>query len=514
MDAERPESNSRTAEPLSSIRAEVARAWTTALMDGGEGLAAHPRDGDQPHRLFDALLDLSVGKHPPRGEAEALARAHGRACGRLPAHSAAQLFAEFRLLRTLLGEQAVALGIDTSRVHGVIDDAIEAALTGFADARAAAIPDEGVVARRLAELDAIIEAAPEAIYVGTFEGVVRCNRPALEMLGFESMDQLRQQLPHLQDVVQNRDPETGAVLPVDELPFAQALQGRMSIRDTEVQHLRTGDRRIIRGRAAPIRVGEAVVGAVAINSDITEERRREEDLAEAVRLRDELLSMVSHELRSPLAALLLELELTGRSLKRTPVPAGPAEALTRGITRSTTLAKRMAQMLDRLLDLSRIRTDRFGLEIATVDLCALTHEMVTRFQPDAEAAGSSLTFDRCQQELFAYVDPVRVEQVLTNLITNAIKYGSGKPIEVSLAVEGEVATLEVRDHGIGVTDEDQRRIFDRYVRATRAHRSDSLGLGLYITREIVRAHGGTIEVLSREGEGSTFRVTLPTKRMT
>lgn len=245
---------------------------------------------------------------------------------------------------------------------------------------------------------------------------------------------------------------------------------------------------------------------------LSEERRQEQEVEQALRMRDELLSVVSHELRSPLTALLLQLQLLERTALRRPDHSLSAEELDRSLPQAIRLATRLRELLDRLLDLSKLRTDCFGLELTTFDLRALLDELVSRLQPQALAAGSSLEA-RHPGELFVDADPLRIEQVLTNLIVNAIKYGAGKPIEVTLTRRQEEAVLEVRDQGIGIPEKDQKRIFERFARATGSQRSQSLGLGLYITREIVRAHGGTLKVESQPGQGSRFRVTLPTRRL-
>jgi signal transduction histidine kinase len=127
--------------------------------------------------------------------------------------------------------------------------------------------------------------------------------------------------------------------------------------------------------------------------------------------------------------------------------------------------------------------------------------------------GSELRLE-ASEPVVGYVDQIRIEQVMTNLISNAIKYGAGKPIAIELTGNGEEAKLTVRDQGIGIAPEAQERIFNRFERATQARAGESLGLGLFITREIVYAHGGEIQVSSEPGKGSTFTVRIPLKRFT
>lgn len=239
-----------------------------------------------------------------------------------------------------------------------------------------------------------------------------------------------------------------------------------------------------------------------------------EELEQALRLREEFISVASHELKTPLTALLLQLQLLERTAIRQNAASIPAEFVAKSIGKAAHQTGRMRDMLERLLDLSRLRSNRFHLDIATTDLCALVADAVARLKPQAEAAGSKIemTSENCQ-ELFAYIDPLRIEQLINNLVSNAIKYGNGKPIHVALNVEGDEAYIAVRDEGIGITPEDQERIFNRFERATSAKIGESLGLGLYIAREIARAHGGDITVKSELRRGSVFTVRLPLKRV-
>ena len=127
---------------------------------------------------------------------------------------------------------------------------------------------------------------------------------------------------------------------------------------------------------------------------------------------------------------------------------------------------------------------------------------------EAERNGSTISVSD-SGPVMAEIDPLRIEQVVANLVTNAIKYGRGKPIELSVTRNGSVARLRVRDHGIGVPAEERERIFDRFTRAVSLREYGGLGLGLFISKDIVEAHGGTIRVMTESGEGATFEVELP-----
>jgi signal transduction histidine kinase len=170
--------------------------------------------------------------------------------------------------------------------------------------------------------------------------------------------------------------------------------------------------------------------------------------------------------------------------------------------------KQLIRLVDELLDVTRIRGGRLHFELERVDLAEITREVTARLGPDLARSGSSLSV-ATQGDLVGLWDRTRLDQVVTNLISNAVKYGMGKPIEVSAEGDDERATLVVRDHGIGIDPRAKDRIFDPFARAVSARNYGGLGLGLYIVRTIVDAFGGTVKVDSSLQSGSTFTVVLP-----
>ena len=172
---------------------------------------------------------------------------------------------------------------------------------------------------------------------------------------------------------------------------------------------------------------------------------------------------------------------------------------------------RIARLVEMLLDVSRIHAGRLDIEIEQVDLSALVPEVAARFTAELTRANCTLGLLIAPSVVGAW-DRLRLDQVITNLLSNAIKFGPGKPIEVGLESVGACARLWVRDHGIGIAPERQRHIFGRFERAVPSRSYGGLGLGLYISRTIVEALGGTIKVESEPGEGSTFTVELPKQR--
>ncbi|WP_164019896.1 CHASE domain-containing protein [Pyxidicoccus trucidator] len=249
-----------------------------------------------------------------------------------------------------------------------------------------------------------------------------------------------------------------------------------------------------------------VKARAAAEAASVEQQRLASEAQVAVRVRDEFLGVAAHELRTPLTSLKLQLQLLYRQLRQD----GPADAgrLERGVASCERQTTRLSQLVDSLLDVSRLMHGRLELRLEALELGEVVHELVRRFETDAQAAGVLLTVD-APRPVPGRWDRLRLEQVLTNLVSNALKYGHGAPVQVHVRGEGAHVYLEVKDQGIGIAPEDARRIFGRFERAVSSRNYGGLGLGLFITRQLVEALGGTISVESLPGQGSTFTVRLP-----
>ncbi|MFN2635388.1 MAG: PAS domain S-box protein [Thermoanaerobaculia bacterium] len=223
----------------------------------------------------------------------------------------------------------------------------------------------------------------------------------------------------------------------------------------------------------------------------------------AVRLRDDFLSIAGHELRTPLTTLSLDLY---RLLRRSDA-AGDVETAAIAV-KARRAAERLSRQIDQLLDVSRLSAGRMRIEPEELDLAGLTRELIAQHEDELARKGSRLDL-RIQEPVVGVWDRRGMEQVVGNLLSNAIKYGEGRPIGVELRSEGPDAVLGVRDHGIGIAPQDAGRIFERFERAVSDRHFGGLGLGLWIANEIVRASGGTLEVKSAPGEGSTFTLRIP-----
>jgi signal transduction histidine kinase len=229
----------------------------------------------------------------------------------------------------------------------------------------------------------------------------------------------------------------------------------------------------------------------------------------AVHLRDQFLSTASHELRTPVTSLKLIVESLVRGAGARPLtPAAYAGRLQR-VERST---NRLEHLVNELLDVTRIEQGQAILSPAEMDLGALVREVVQHFELDLARAGCSVSVEATSPavgSVVGYWDASRLEQVVTNLLGNAIKFGTGRPIEVTVRDAGQAVELQMRDHGIGIAADRLPKVFDRFERAVSTTHYGGLGLGLYLARSIVESHGGAITVESRLDEGSTFTVRLP-----
>ncbi|VTU38379.1 hybrid sensor histidine kinase/response regulator [Variovorax sp. RA8] len=233
------------------------------------------------------------------------------------------------------------------------------------------------------------------------------------------------------------------------------------------------------------------------------------ELERSVRMRDDFMSMVSHELRTPLNTLYLETQVRKLHLGKGNMTLFTPERLAAMIERDQRQIQNMVRLIDDMLDVTRMRSGALSIQPKPMDLAALARHVAESFAQQAEAVGSTIEV-HAPRQLEGVWDEFRIEQVLSNLMTNALRYGCGGLVEMQVQQEDGMARLSVRDHGMGIAPADHARIFEQFERtdASRKHAA-GLGLGLYITRQIVLAHGGEIGVDSVQGEGALFTVRLP-----
>lgn len=235
-----------------------------------------------------------------------------------------------------------------------------------------------------------------------------------------------------------------------------------------------------------------------------EKARLYQELQEAVRIREDLVSVAGHELKTPLTTLHLQLQLLQQLAQASSraVPTDRVKAKTDALLRQL---QRLEQLVNDLLDVSRISGRATTLEPERVELGALVKEVVARLRPDLERAGCRVRL-HIVQPVVGWWDRLKLERIVTNLVSNAAKFGAGRPVEISAWGDGDRAHLQVRDHGIGIAPQDQARIFQRFERGVSQRRYGGLGLGLWIVRQLAEAMGGSVRVQSALGQGATFTV--------
>ncbi|PDW02152.1 GAF domain-containing sensor histidine kinase [Candidatus Viridilinea mediisalina] len=348
------------------------------------------------------------------------------------------------------------------------------------------------------------------------EGVLLCdahgrltlaNEAALRLLRLDSLP-FEQPLTAMPDFYRMRDLD-GRPLTLEQLPFTRALAGEIFQDYRLILRGSSGDETVMSFSGAPARSDDDLIeGAVVVFRDITANQKLE-------RAKDEFLAVAAHELRSPLAAVRSYADLLLRREQQR--DEGDSRDL-HGLTILTQQVSHMLRMVDNLLDVSRIDAGQLDLQMQQINLVHLANQVLDQQRP---AAGNrTLQIEASNDELLVTCDTLRIRQVLTNLISNAIKYSPNEGIitvRLNRITESltenqppssSAVVVSVSDEGGGITPDQQARLFQRYYRA-RNRKAEGLGLGLYLSRQFVQMHGGTIWVESAEGSGSTFAFSLP-----
>lgn len=378
-----------------------------------------------------------------------------------------------------------------------------------------------VLARRSLEaahrrIEAITTNATLGLLLMDARGHCTFMNPAAEAITGFTLAEVRGRPLH--EFVHHTRPD-GSHYPIEECPIDRALPTRMQERGEDVFVHASGRFYPVAFTASPlhepVEQGGRAVGTVIEVRDTTLEKRAEQerarilaDLRAAVSARDEFLSVAAHELKTPITSLNLQLEPVQRALSRG--GAVDAEKLAQRMAVSARQVDRLAALVASLLDVTRIDKDDVRLDLTDVDVVEVVQEVVERFAEPAARARATLQVV-APPSARARVDRGRLDQVVTNLLANAVKYGAGRPVRVGVTTAGVDVVIEVADEGIGVSAGDRARIFGRFERAVSPENYGGLGLGLYIARRIVVAHGGTIDVTSEHGRGATFTVRLPVR---
>jgi PAS domain S-box-containing protein len=322
---------------------------------------------------------------------------------------------------------------------------------------------------------------------------VRATGSAERMIGLAGM---RERAAAVGGTFEIEPTPHGGTTVVAHIPIAMTLQG----------HGSPGDWRVDAGVPETPAAGAAGGDADGAMNVL---RSRLQKLQHAVAARDEFIATVAHELRNPVSPLIFQLRLAIEKIERTafagePIPVDWAHGQLRRIEQHL---HRLLETLDRLLDVSRLASGRVDLQLEPVNLAETVREVLDTFEAELAVARCPLTF-AAHGEATGTWDRVRLEQVCRNLVSNAIRFGAGRPIDVSVSADEDFATLQVRDHGVGIAPEQHARIFERFEQAA-PHRTGGFGIGLWVVRSVCAAMGGKVTVESEPGEGACFTVMLP-----
>jgi PAS domain S-box-containing protein len=350
----------------------------------------------------------------------------------------------------------------------------------------------------------LIEAMNEGAALTTLDGIICYHNPHFsELTGIGESPIHSPSLAEL--VTPERRPDLARLL--ERARTGRAARGNVEL----IGH---------RGRPVPVQLSVSRAFLVDVDlfcvvaTDLSEQQRQEE-LYRAARLeieaRDRIVSVAAHELRNPLNVLELQIHVFAKRVDESRQTGQlPIEACARIVEKLRDQSRRLRDLVAKLLDVGSVGVGRMRLACERLDLAEVVRAVVERSRAPIERSGSSISLEL--QPVWGRWDRLRLEQVIDNLVSNAAKYGLGRPIRVFLEGGDEIARLGVEDRGRGIPLEARERIFRPYERMPEAQGVPGLGIGLYVSAEIVKAHGGTIRVERPPGGGSLFLVELPVER--
>ena len=361
-------------------------------------------------------------------------------------------------------------------------------------------------------VEAVVSALPNAVVIFSPRGnVLAYNSKALDLFGFNSMENKT-----VEDLAQTCTLENGSPIASHIFVSPQANEPRRFM----IRSKKTGKWILV--YASPVasdgaQQGKNKVGAITIYSEKTEIVKNlsklsrelqqktkyqvdiEKPLLEAIKLRDDFISMASHELKTPLTSMKLQAEIVKRKHKETQLTRDQLDKL---FSTWEEQLERLNSLIDGMLDVAALSEGKIKTHPCKLDLEKAIKSQVGRFYTE------QISFIKKKQVVGTW-DPHNIDQIVSNLLTNAIKYGHQKPIEIVLDQDGKSAVIEVTDHGEGIARENFEKIFKRFERVPTDISVGGIGLGLYIVKQIVESTGGSIDIKSKKGEGSTFTVRIP-----
>jgi PAS domain S-box-containing protein len=406
-------------------------------------------------------------------------------------------FGDSMIVRRADGTESVILTTatpqwdDAGKISGGI--AVFQDITEREHAAQALVDRERIVERERALFQTILDSASNPIiYIDAVSGWLRVNPQAEKLFAHP----FHKEAGREQYVSQLRFPD-GRAMPFEELGATRALRGETVEWQELLVSRADGSEVPVLETAAPVMIGDDVTGVVVVFQDITV-------MKQLARVREEWIAVIAHDLRQPITIITGYVKLLTRVINPTGAQVG------KFFGHIMTSAQQLNRMVEDLLDISRIEAHRLSLERKPTDLPVLVRSVVDR--SGEITRGHTVTVDVRGAIPTIEVDAGRIEQVLGNLLSNAAKYGdAGSPIDVTIDARGTDVRVAVTNRGNGITEEDARDLFKRFsrTRAARGGRVTGVGLGLYISKALVEAHGGTIEVESIPKRTTTFRFSLP-----
>lgn len=347
----------------------------------------------------------------------------------------------------------------------------------------------------------------QLLFNSTFEGVlvhenrhiIDINEALLKMLGFSREELIGKDALDIV-IPKDRDLISKKIYLNDENPYETAgIKKNGSILEIE-----------IRGKS--FKYEHDRFARLVTVQDLSDRKRAEKEritslaMAESIQARDEFISIASHELKTPLCSLKLQAQIVELDLKRNSSKVYTPTELNKLIAVFYQQTNRLIELVETMLDVSRISKSQLVLDRKSIDLATVVRNSIESLQNENKTASISVDLP---EHMLIWADPILIQKVIEKLLSNAIKYGNGNPIYISLRSQGSQVVLKVKDEGLGIDHEKLKRIFGRFERAISAQNISGFGLGLYIARQIVEAHGGNIAVESQLGQGSSFTVNLP-----
>ena len=367
------------------------------------------------------------------------------------------------------------------------------------------IQDQKEIEKSQARLIQLINSSTDFIALSDLDGkAFFLNKEARGMIGINESDEVNQF--GMIDFFFEEDHEF-----VKQVIWPATLSEGSWAGEFRIRNLKTGGEKWVHYNSFVIRdeVTNEITSLGTVSRDLSEIKANERKLEQALKSRDEFLSIASHELKTPLTSLKLQSQMVLRALKNKDSKILDVGRIENQAKQTDALVSRLSHLIDDMLDVSRIKNGKLRLNKSSEDMVEIIQDILSRMENQFNE-GPGLPAIHAPDKLLGFWDRFRLDQVFGNLLTNALKYGLGKAISIEIKETSHgKALIGIKDQGLGISKLDQERIFGRFERAVSSSEVSGLGLGLFITKEIVESHGGIIWVESEIHTGSTFWVELP-----